>query len=124
MLRTKPQLQWEAVPDLSFDQQNQQIPVTIYPIIVQCSVVVVSFKTSFGPIGVFIPQFYFLKNALFSCCPIETTIAYARLLQRSVKTRINCWKVSLTSALIVSLSAFAMAVCCTALALHAAQYQR
>ncbi|MCP9264954.1 hypothetical protein DINM_020104 [Dirofilaria immitis] len=90
LLRTKPQLQWEAVPDLSFDNDDFLSPITIYPIMIQCSISPLSFKrtsaiVSFGPIGVFIPQFYFLENTLFSCCPVEATIAYANFLQRSAK---------------------------------------
>lgn len=38
LLRTKPQLQWEAVPDLSFDTEDFLSPVTIYPIMIKCSI--------------------------------------------------------------------------------------
>uniref|UniRef100_A0A8R1XSK0 Uncharacterized protein n=1 Tax=Onchocerca volvulus TaxID=6282 RepID=A0A8R1XSK0_ONCVO len=98
LLRTKPQLQWEAVPDLLFDSKDFLSPVTIYPIMIQCSILPLSFErtsviVSFGPIGVFIPQFYFLENAFFSCCPVETTIAYANLLDRSVGKKLLCSKV-------------------------------
>lgn len=49
--------------------------------------------TSFGPIGVFIPQFYFLQDMLFSCCPVEKTIAYANLLQNPIPKKFFCPKV-------------------------------
>ncbi|KAM3727323.1 Lysine-specific demethylase JMJ17 [Dirofilaria immitis] len=119
LLRTKPQLQWEAVPDLSFDNDDFLSPITIYPIMIQCSISPLSFKrtsaiVSFGPIGVFIPQFYFLENTLFSCCPVEATIAYANFLQRSAKKKLFCSKVSPTTALLVSFTTFTIASCCTA----------
>uniref|UniRef100_A0A183GYD2 Recep_L_domain domain-containing protein n=1 Tax=Onchocerca flexuosa TaxID=387005 RepID=A0A183GYD2_9BILA len=120
LLRTKPQLQWEAVPDLLFDSKDFSSPVTIYPIMIQCSILPLSFErtsviVSFGPIGVFIPQFYFLENAFFSCCPVKTTIAYANLLDRPDERKLLCSKVSTTTALLVSFTAFAVAACCTAI---------
>uniref|UniRef100_A0A0R3RMT1 Phosphatidylinositol-glycan biosynthesis class X protein n=1 Tax=Elaeophora elaphi TaxID=1147741 RepID=A0A0R3RMT1_9BILA len=120
LLRTKPHLQWEAVPDLSFDTDDFLSPITIYPITIQCSVSPFSSKqssaiVSFGPIGVFIPQFYFLEDALFPCCPMEATIAYANLLRHPIQKKFFCSKVSTSTALLVSLGAFAIAVCCTAI---------
>ncbi|VBB34419.1 unnamed protein product [Acanthocheilonema viteae] len=121
LLRTKPQLQWEAVPDLSLDKEDFLSPITIYPIMIHCSISPLSFTrtsviTSFGPIGVFIPQFYFLEDALFACCPVETTIAYANLLRHPLQKKLFCSKqVSTATALLVSLAAFAIAVCCTAI---------
>ncbi|CAG9531424.1 unnamed protein product [Cercopithifilaria johnstoni] len=124
LLRTKPQLQWEAVPDLSFDTEDFLSPITIYPIMIHCSISPLSFTqtsvtASFGPIGVFIPQFYFLENVLFSCCPVETTIAYANLLRHPIQKKLICSKVSITTALFISLAAFAIAVCFTALTFSA-----
>lgn len=37
LLRTKPNLQWEAVPDLLLHTNNFLSPITIYPIMIQCS---------------------------------------------------------------------------------------
>ncbi|VDM91917.1 unnamed protein product [Litomosoides sigmodontis] len=121
LLRTKPQLQWEAVPDLSLNMDDFLSPITIYPIMIHCTIAPLSptrtsIIASFGPIGVFIPQFYFLEDALFSCCPIEATIAYANLLQRSKQKKLFCSKVSIATAFYVSLTAFTIAVCCTAIA--------
>uniref|UniRef100_A0A915PWQ5 Uncharacterized protein n=1 Tax=Setaria digitata TaxID=48799 RepID=A0A915PWQ5_9BILA len=118
LLRTKPVLQWDAVPDLSIDINDFLSPITIYPIMIQCSLSPLSSKrtlviTSFGPIGVFIPQFYFLENTLFSCCPVEATVAYANRLHRSHQKKLFCSKVSTATALLVSVVAFAMAVCCS-----------
>uniref|UniRef100_A0AAF5PLX6 Bm337 n=1 Tax=Wuchereria bancrofti TaxID=6293 RepID=A0AAF5PLX6_WUCBA len=120
LLRTRPQLQWKAIPDFLFDTKDFLSPITIYPIMIQCSISPLSFKqtsviASFGPIGVFIPQFYFLQDFLFSCCPVETTIAYSNLLRRSTQKKFFCSKVSTTTALLVSLASFAIAVCCTAI---------
>uniref|UniRef100_A0A1I7VPZ1 FSA_C domain-containing protein n=1 Tax=Loa loa TaxID=7209 RepID=A0A1I7VPZ1_LOALO len=100
LLRTKPQLQWEAVPDLLLDTEDFLSPITIYPIMIQCSISLLSLRqtlviASFGPIGVFIPQFYFLEDSLFSCCPVETTMAYANLLQHPTQTKLFCSKVIL-----------------------------
>uniref|UniRef100_A0A912H4H3 Bm337, isoform a; Bm337, isoform c n=2 Tax=Brugia malayi TaxID=6279 RepID=A0A912H4H3_BRUMA len=120
LLRTKPQLQWKAIPDFLFDTKDFLSPITIYPIMIQCSISPLSFKrtsgiASFGPIGVFIPQFYFLEDFLFSCCPVETTIAYSNLLRHLAQKKFFCSKVSITTALLVSLASFAIAVCCTAI---------
>lgn len=38
LLRTKPQLQWEAVPDLSLNIDDFSSPITIYPIMIHCTI--------------------------------------------------------------------------------------
>ncbi|VDN05563.1 unnamed protein product [Thelazia callipaeda] len=72
---------------------------------------------SFGPFGIFIPQFYFLQNLFFSCCPLETTIAYTKILQRAAQKKILCSKVSTTTALIITFTSFVFAALCTSLAI-------